>query len=350
MATSKISVSEGSGKNLATHSISEDAVTKEIQRVSITDADGASVVADGGVLVNFNATVYTTSTVNSTVAQLSAGATFTGTVESVFNEPNIQVMVFCDQPYTVSVLQYIDAGGTKLINTKIFTRQANAPLNESLMLAGNYYKITLQNTGSSATTTLQLSTTLGNLPVTPIGLTNTGNLPVETPSKQTYKASTIIPLVTAVTANVPFFNIIGSATKTISIKKISVNGHTLTAVAYTTINVEKLSTASSGGTSTTLVAVPLDSANGTATAVVKAYTVAPTRGTLVGTISSQRILSQATVAVASGITTDFEFKYGDFSQSSPVVLRGATQELCLTYPVALTTAGTCAIDIEWTEE
>lgn len=168
--------------------------------------------------------------------------------------------------------------------------------------------------------------------------------------KQTYRASTIIPLVAAVTVNVPIFNIIGSATKTITVKRITVSGMTLTAVGYFTINCEKLSTASTGGTSTALALVPLDSNNAVATATVRAYTAAPTKGTLVGTIASWRALWQATVAVAAGVTDYFTFNFGDMRETKGVILRGATQELALTFPVVLASAGTLSIDIEWTEE
>lgn len=168
--------------------------------------------------------------------------------------------------------------------------------------------------------------------------------------KATYRASTIIPLVAAVTVNVPFFNIIGSASKIVTVKRITVSGMTLTAVGYFTINVEKLSTASTGGTSTTLAAVPLDSNNPAATAVVKAYTVAPTKGTLVGTIASWRALWQATVAVANALTDYFTYNFGDMRETKGAILRGVTQELALTFPVVLTSAGTLSIDIEWTEE
>ena len=40
MPTSKIAVSEGSGKNLATHSITEDTFTKELQRVVLANSSG----------------------------------------------------------------------------------------------------------------------------------------------------------------------------------------------------------------------------------------------------------------------------------------------------------------------
>lgn len=168
--------------------------------------------------------------------------------------------------------------------------------------------------------------------------------------KATYRASTIIPLVAAVTVNVPFFNIIGSASKLITVKRIKVSGMTLTAVGYFAINVEKLSTASSGGTSTTLPSVPLDSNFSAATAVVKAYTVAPTKGSLIGTIQSWRALWQATVAAAAGVTDYFLFEFGDIQETKGVALRGATQELALTFPVVLASAGTLTVDIEWTEE
>ena len=168
--------------------------------------------------------------------------------------------------------------------------------------------------------------------------------------KATYRASTIIPLVAAVTVNVAFFNIIGSAAKTVTVKRITVSGMTLTAVGYFAINVEKLSTASTGGTSTTLVSVPLDTNFSAPTAVVKAYTAAPTKGALVGTLATWRALWQATVAAAAGVTDYFTFNFGDMRETKGVILRGASQELALTFPVVLASAGTLAVDIEWTEE
>ncbi len=168
--------------------------------------------------------------------------------------------------------------------------------------------------------------------------------------KATYRSSTIIPLVAAVTVNVPIFYIIGSASKTITVKRITVSGMTLTAVGYFAINAEKLSTASTGGTSTTLASVPLDTNFAAPTAVVKAYTVAPTKGSLVGTIASWRALWQATVAAAGGVTDYYTYNFGDMGDTKGVVLRGVAQELALTFPVVLASAGTLSIDIEWTEE
>ncbi len=168
--------------------------------------------------------------------------------------------------------------------------------------------------------------------------------------KATYRASTIIPLVVAVTINVPFFNIIGSGSKIVTVKRIAVSGATLTAVGYFTVNVVRLSTASTGGTSSTLANVPMDTNDPAPTAVVKAYTAAPTMGSLVGTIATNRCLWQATVAAAAGLTRDYLFEFGDMPETKGIRLRGVTQEMALLFPVVLASAGTLSVDIEWTEE
>ena len=168
--------------------------------------------------------------------------------------------------------------------------------------------------------------------------------------KATYRASTIVPLVVAVTANRTIFNVLGSATKTVTVKRIRVSGPTLTAVGYFAINVVRYSTATTGGTSTTLVNVQCDTIDPASTAVVKAYTAVPTDGALVGTIASWRSLWQSTTAAAAGQTWDHVFSFGDMPETGGIVLRGVAQELALVFPVVLASAGTLAIDVEWTEE
>ena len=169
--------------------------------------------------------------------------------------------------------------------------------------------------------------------------------------KATYRAATLDPFVAAVTADVPFFLIEGSATKTITVKRIAISGLTLTAVAYLAMNVCKYSTAAAGGTATSAPMVPVDSTFAAATAAfVKYYTAAPTPGTLVGTIASARTLAQATTAAAAGLPRDWFFDFGDMPETKGIVLRGTTQGLGLVWATAPATAVTLAIDIEWTEE
>lgn len=57
MATSKIQVSEGVGKNVATFPIFEDAVTKEIQRIALVTSLGAEVTDASGRLPATLATI-----------------------------------------------------------------------------------------------------------------------------------------------------------------------------------------------------------------------------------------------------------------------------------------------------
>jgi len=128
--------------------------------------------------VQITALTYPISTANSSVAQLAAGATFTGTVETILSLQAAQIMVRCDQAYTLSIIQYIDAAGTQPISTDVFTRAAGVALNENVTLPGNYFSLTLKNEGASTTTTLALSTTFGIMDTQPRALTNAGNFPV----------------------------------------------------------------------------------------------------------------------------------------------------------------------------
>jgi hypothetical protein len=169
--------------------------------------------------------------------------------------------------------------------------------------------------------------------------------------RPTYRAASLNPFVAAVTADVPWFLIEGSATKLLTIKRIVVTGPTLTAVEYLAINVEKYSTAASGGTATTAPQVPLDSALAAGSAsLVKYYTVAPTPGTLVGTIASRRVLGQATVAAAAGLLAQAVFDFSDIPETHGIVLRGVGQGAGLVWATAPATAVTLTVEVEWTEE
>lgn len=74
MATSKVALTEGSGKNVASYSVSEDAVTKEIQRVSLNSSAGVNLTDATGVLISTSqlAALSTTSAAMSAGYQLVA--------------------------------------------------------------------------------------------------------------------------------------------------------------------------------------------------------------------------------------------------------------------------------------
>jgi len=170
-------------------------------------------------------------------------------------------------------------------------------------------------------------------------------------AKRTYRASTIIPLVTAVTVNRTIWNIIGSATTKVTVRKITISGVSIaTAVNYLVFNLVKYSTATTGGTSTVLVAVPLDSTSAAATAVSRAYTAVATDGALIGTLASAKVLCPITgTAAALQFSPNIMFDFTQGNQNG-IVLNGVAQELALLYPVVAATVPTQAISVEWTEE
>jgi hypothetical protein len=132
--------------------------------------DGAGLT---GLLVGLGTTDFVASALNSTTVQLATTATFTGTVESVYNHQAISVLLTTDQPGTLTLTQYIDAGGTRVSSTVSVAIVAGTPYSRSWIANGNYFKATFQNTGGSTTTTLNLNIAYGILQPA----TSSGNLP-----------------------------------------------------------------------------------------------------------------------------------------------------------------------------
>ena len=105
---------------------------------------------------------YIASTNNSSTAQLASTATFTGTIESAFYQPNISLLLTSDQPITLTIQQFIDSGGTRALPNIVFTGVTS--ISQSLVLNGNYVRVTAQNTGASTTTTFSLNVAYGTIP------------------------------------------------------------------------------------------------------------------------------------------------------------------------------------------
>jgi len=108
--------------------------------------------------------IFSANGVNSSTTQLAAAATFTGTVESIQSQQTISVLLTSDQPGTLHLIQYIDAGGTKVCNDFTENIAANVPFSEAYTANGNYFKATFINNGASATTTFNLNVAYGTLP------------------------------------------------------------------------------------------------------------------------------------------------------------------------------------------
>ena len=178
MADADVQITAGSGTKIDTRTVG--AGSDEHRQVMVvgdptTAANVATVSSAGALSVSLNSLIYPVSTNNSSTAQLAAGATFTGTVESIQNLQAAQISVICDQAYTLNIDQFIDAGATKLVSTDTFTRGAGVPFNENVTLPGNYFRLRVTNNGGSTTTTLSIDVTFGIMATGPRTVTGLGN-------------------------------------------------------------------------------------------------------------------------------------------------------------------------------
>jgi hypothetical protein len=106
---------------------------------------------------------YPISTANSSTTQLAAGASFTGGIESAQDQPSISILLTSDQPTTITVRQFIDAGGTFAAPDIVFYVDAGAGFARSLTINGNFCRVIAQNTGAATTTTFNLNVAYGAL-------------------------------------------------------------------------------------------------------------------------------------------------------------------------------------------
>lgn len=106
------------------------------------------------------------STVNSTTAQLTAGAAFTGAIEDVTGYPSISFLAFADQDLTITISQFIDLAGTKIAEQRILSYRANEKSSISYPINGNYLRVVCTNNGVATTTNLQIDSAYGIIDTT----------------------------------------------------------------------------------------------------------------------------------------------------------------------------------------
>ena len=174
----------------------------------------------------------------------------------------------------------------------------------------------------------------------------------------TYRGATTNSFAAAAGADA-FFVISGSASRTRFVRSIRVSGLHLTTLAVITIVAEKWGTAAfTGGTATELTRVPVDSAFSAAATdgLVQVYTVAPTEGTLVGTVASRRVMLKSTTVVDGAPFPDVLFEFSndraDERDVNPrgIKLHGLLQSLSLAFGAAPASAVTLSLEVEWDEE
>jgi hypothetical protein len=118
------------------------------------------------LLTALTATNYIVSTNNSSIVQLAAGATFSGAIETVFNQPEASILLLTDQPGILTVNQYITSSPASLCASTSFAIAPTSGGNcfaRSFVVNGNFLNITFKNIGLSPTTTLNLTTSDGTI-------------------------------------------------------------------------------------------------------------------------------------------------------------------------------------------
>lgn len=170
-----------------------------------------------------------------------------------------------------------------------------------------------------------------------------GNAAVQ---KATYSAGLTFTATAAGTGI--FFNIIGSASKTVRVQRISFWATCATAAVAVPALVSKRTAATTGGTATTLTGVAHDSGSAAATAVPKFFTVLATAGTGGGTLTAQQVSIPLTAAAA--IPTNILFDRTSVQEAEGWVLRGVAECLEVNFGVTTTNAPSMTCEVRWTEE
>lgn len=128
--------------------------------------------------------------------------------------------------------------------------------------------------------------------------------------------------------------LVGAANKLITLRHIQISKPSVALEPY---KLEKLSAASTGGTSTTPTPVPMRTSNAAASGVVKLYTVAPTKGALIDQIHE--------IDIATGDVMNEGYGEGS-TRSGAARLEAAAQTLVILIAATSTLNGY----IEWEEE
>lgn len=135
--------------------------TLEAARLLISGLLTNSQLRASNLGVQLAALLYPESTLNNSTTPLAAGASFTGGIETVQQLQAAQVQVYCDQPYSVTINQYIDLAGTKRSASDTLYRAAGQPLSINVTLPGNYFNLVVTNLGIEPTEAFELNTTFG---------------------------------------------------------------------------------------------------------------------------------------------------------------------------------------------
>lgn len=137
----------------------------------------------------------------------------------------------------------------------------------------------------------------------------------------------------------------GSASKVIRLLQARITGYATTAGQLNALFMRR-SALNTGGTSTTVTAAKLDSADAAPTAVMRAYTVNPAGlGASAGGIARVQPFLALATAQSQELVLDWTADY-----SKAPVLRGAAEAFTLNHVNAVPASTVLAVSLLWTEE
>jgi len=148
----------------AIRDIDRSGVKTQVVALDTGGAASESLVSPTNPLAtSINAAYFAFSSVNTSSAELASGATFTGTIETALNQPDISVLLTSDQPITLTIEQFIDAAGVYPVPPIVYYVDANKGFSGSFPINGNYVRVKAKNTGTATTTTFELNTAYGTI-------------------------------------------------------------------------------------------------------------------------------------------------------------------------------------------
>lgn len=148
-----------------------------------------------------------------------------------------------------------------------------------------------------------------------------------------------------------FWCIAGSGTKTVFITNITLTGQASAASINARINLVIRSSLDTGGTPSTITAVPHDSNNAVATATVTSFAANPASlGSAVATLKGYVSVQQSSAtSQPGGPFIGLNEQWGAIRGAQPLTLRGAAQAACLNSN-ATTTYTLVMVNVEWYEQ
>lgn len=138
----------------------------DLRRASDKAQTYAAVDQSNNLLVALASLPLSVSSGNNSTAQLAAGASFIGAIETVANSQSTQILVRCGKAYSCTIDSFIDAAGLAQVGSIKFYKTAGDPTSTCYDLPGSYFRLTVKNEDSSTTTDLNVQTTFGTMPST----------------------------------------------------------------------------------------------------------------------------------------------------------------------------------------